>query len=628
MMNSKAVSAVFLAAIMVLSGCLGSEAVEEDPLPEPKDSIARVELLPPMSSTVGELVVVSGIYAVEGDGEPIFDFSVSHAGNKYTDTSTSADSGQLSIVFIPDVPGMWEISSSVSFEGQSESFSDTVQFSVAAPDEGETILSLEGVIELAQEQTLTITGIVIHSDITTCSVSDGAVTTTPDSDGSFSIQQGIVEESYDVTITAICGKWTESETSRLVRVILSGGDDMDGDGIPDDSDSCPDGYGEDEGWVPNEYTDYDSDGCHDFEEDRDDDNDMIPDVDDDCQSELGWVSSIEEDHDQDCCNDATEDSDDDNDGVLDNLDSCAVGETNWESKPYTDWDADGCQDFGEDLDDDNDMVLDTMDDCWRGQSNWISNSESDYDGDGCQDSTEDSDDDSDGVNDVNGTGVILDLCPRSPLNATDIDENGCDATERDTDGDGVMDADDQCEGTPAGIIVNEIGCADLDGDGVFSNADNCPDTESKWTPDANGCAVYQIPVAWKETGHGNGRMDTVAHFSLPTLDGTWSFRNEWNGEDVYLFLFKYTDSSGNGNSADWNKAPGSMLRQLPDNAHVFYGSFDNSYHNDVQNRKTAVEAALNANESDVVAGIEADIAAQITESKSPTVSSGVPWSTE
>ena len=44
-----------------------------------------------------------------------------------------------------------------------------------------------------------------------------------------------------------------------------------------------------------------------------------------------------------------------------------------------------------------------------------------------------------------------------------------------------------------------------------------------------------------------------------------------------------------------------------------------------ENAITWLKAALNANESDVVAGIEADIAAQITESKSPTMTSGVPW---
>ena len=95
------------------------------------------------------------------------------------------------------------------------------------------------------------------------------------------------------------------------------------------------------------------------------------------------------------------------------------GELNWESKSYSDYDNDGCRDLTEDFDDDNDNVLDINDDCWRGYMNWDSIPEYDYDGDGCYDSTEDTDDDSDGVNDVNETGVVLDLCPRTPLNATD-----------------------------------------------------------------------------------------------------------------------------------------------------------------------------------------------------------------
>ena len=47
-------------------------------------------------------------------------------------------------------------------------------------------------------------------------------------------------------------------------------------------------------------------------------------------------------------------------------------------------------------------------------SNWASNSSTDFDGDGCFDLSEDEDDDNDGVNDVNATGVALDLCPRTP----------------------------------------------------------------------------------------------------------------------------------------------------------------------------------------------------------------------
>ena len=96
--------------------------------------------------------------------------------------------------------------------------------------------------------------------------------------------------------------------------------------------------------------------------------------------------------------------------------------------------------------------------------------------------------------------LSLDLCPRTPKYAQDVDINGCDATERDTDSDGIVDANDNCPGTPVGNVVNNVGCADLDGDGVFSNVDDCANTLSKWTPDVNGCAVYQLPVSWKGIG--------------------------------------------------------------------------------------------------------------------------------
>ena len=51
----------------------------------------------------------------------------------------------------------------------------------------------------------------------------------------------------------------------------------------------------------------DSDGCHDTQEDRDDDGDLIPDVDDSCISQIGWESTSESDHDSDGCADSTED---------------------------------------------------------------------------------------------------------------------------------------------------------------------------------------------------------------------------------------------------------------------------------------------------------------------------------
>ena len=600
-MERKAFSAVFLSLIMMLSGCLGSDEPAKDDSVEEKSEEIVANLTMELTSselTVGDIAIVSAIvdispaettYYVESD-------IITPSGLRDIETTSSRVDNGFRIIFMPDEPGLWAVNSRLVINGLEDSIKGGLEFSVSSPDEGFTVLSVNPVFEMSEAGVLILTGTVEHSNPSSCSISDGNANTSVSNDGYFSLNQGFVQNSYNISITATCGQWTQSQDSRTVKVIVTSSNDMDGDGIPDDADQCPNGYGEDEGWFSDSSTDMDSDGCHDIQEDRDDDGDLIPDVDDSCISQIGWESTSESDHDSDGCADSTEDLDDDNDGVMDVDDLCPKGEIGWESKTYTDYDADGCQDYSEDTDDDNDMVEDAQDACWRGLTNWTSNSNFDYDGDGCNDLSEDLDDDNDGVNDLNETGIILDQCPRTPLDAHDVDENGCDATERDTDGDGVFDSDDNCPGTPIGNNVNSIGCADLDGDGIFSNVDDCPNTLEKWTPNSEGCAVYQMPVSWSQNGYGNGRMDIVADFTVPTLDGTWSFSNEWTGNDVYLFLFKYTDSSGNGNNADWSRNPGSMIRQLPDNAHLFYGSFDSTYNNDVKSRKNAVENTLNADE--------------------------------
>ena len=53
------------------------------------------------------------------------------------------------------------------------------------------------------------------------------------------------------------------------------------------------------------------------------------------------------------------------------------------------------------------------------------------------------------------------ICPTTPLGALDVDEFGCAAIERDTDGDSINDLIDECEGTPSGLQVNAVGCADV-----------------------------------------------------------------------------------------------------------------------------------------------------------------------
>ena len=61
-------------------------------------------------------------------------------------------------------------------------------------------------------------------------------------------------------------------------------------------------------------------------------------------------------------------------------------------------------------------------------------------------------------------------------------------------------------------------------------------------------------------------------------------------------MFKYTDSNGNNNGATWGQNPGKFIRNLPANTHLFYGSFDNSYHNDVIQQRNAVLAGLTTSE--------------------------------
>jgi len=86
------------------------------------------------------------------------------------------------------------------------------------------------------------------------------------------------------------------------------------------------------------------------------------------------------------------------------------------------------------------------------------------------------------------------------------------AAPKDSDNDGVVDADDKCADTPAGTKVDATGCPvttttpdtpaiiDTDGDGVADTIDKCPDTPTGTKVDATGCAV---------TTNGNGSGTTT-----------------------------------------------------------------------------------------------------------------------
>ncbi len=245
--------------------------------------------------------------------------------------------------------------------------------------------------------------------------------------------------------------------------------DSDGDGIIDDEDSCPMAAG-----------DILYGGC------PDSDGDGVIDREDDCPNAAGPLNG---------CPDA------DGDGVADKDDDCpnAAGTLR------------GCPDS------DGDGVANKDDDCPNAAGNVG----------GCPDS------DGDGVANKD------DKCPNTAARTAD----GCPA---DADGDGVAGAADRCPNE--GGIVDANGCPkDSDGDGVVDNDDKCPDVGGIVGPD--GCARAVPSRATEvftralrginfETGRG-----TITRESYAILDEVVAVMGEF--PNLKVRVEGHTDSQGN-----------------------------------------------------------------------------------
>src|SRR6266550_4318418 len=78
----------------------------------------------------------------------------------------------------------------------------------------------------------------------------------------------------------------------------------------------------------------------------------------------------------------------------------------------------------------------------------------------------------------------LDACPNT-IEGAEVDARGC---PKDADADGVPDGPDQCPNTPAGATVDATGCpVDSDHDGVPDGIDKCPNTPARTEVDTAGC---------------------------------------------------------------------------------------------------------------------------------------------
>ncbi|MGH7629256.1 MAG: thrombospondin type 3 repeat-containing protein, partial [Gemmatimonadales bacterium] len=78
----------------------------------------------------------------------------------------------------------------------------------------------------------------------------------------------------------------------------------------------------------------------------------------------------------------------------------------------------------------------------------------------------------------------IDRCPNTPA-GVHTDDSGCPTDE---DNDGIPDGVDRCRATPLGAAVGADGCpSDADEDRVPDGLDRCPDTPAGATVDALGC---------------------------------------------------------------------------------------------------------------------------------------------
>jgi hypothetical protein len=249
--------------------------------------------------------------------------------------------------------------------------------------------------------------------------------------------------------------------------------DTDGDGVYDPEDQCPDSTGTD----VNEF------GCDEFQ--RDTDGDGVVDNDDDCpDTQAGYpVDSVG------CLDEDQLDQDLDNDGYSGNYTFTIDSETGLrvnqtgdafplDGTQWFDQDGDG---FGDNLNGDNadfcpeefgTSYLDTLEiGCFDDGDGWADNwgrdkfpgdatQWNDSDGDGYGDNWNNPEwnasRDSDWPGEFVTNALLPDKCPNS--STSNVDDEGCSKSERDTDGDGINDLLDNCPEEPKGEDGYEDGC--------------------------------------------------------------------------------------------------------------------------------------------------------------------------
>jgi len=142
--------------------------------------------------------------------------------------------------------------------------------------------------------------------------------------------------------------------------------------------------------------------------------------------------------------------------------------------------------------------------------------------------------------DSDGDGIIdaNDKCPNTPDNTT-VDITGCPVAQ-DADHDGVLDSHDKCLNTPAGAQVDASGCKvnpDMDNDGVLNAKDICPNTPANTAVDENGCpATVALDIQFENNSY------KVKAASFANLDKYAAFLKKYPNYSAKIV--GYTDSIG------------------------------------------------------------------------------------
>jgi OOP family OmpA-OmpF porin len=114
----------------------------------------------------------------------------------------------------------------------------------------------------------------------------------------------------------------------------------------------------------------------------------------------------------------------------------------------------------------------------------------------------------------------------------------------DSDGDGVVDAQDQCPNTPAGVAVDAKGCAlDGDGDGVADYQDRCLNTPAGFAVDAEGCMKKRVEsVDFDLSFRFAHDSAVVENYDQAQVDQLVAYLGKYTGAKVVIE--GHTDSRG------------------------------------------------------------------------------------